>query len=1018
MILTNPIQRFSRLFITLLGFVCFAPGVFAQASLDAENELLLELRLNGERLGLDILGYQRGQEFLVSLHELVNGLGFPIAVDGTQGSANGWYISIERSFSLDLNRAEVVTGGQKLPLAEGEVVSFDGDLFVTTDSIQKWFPLRLSTVVRELYLDVEPTETLPIQKRMLRRKAVSSSSSADLEPRHPIQQNPYRWFGPHITRLRVGSSTSQQNSDSEAKYQANYALLSRGDLGLMTSSLSLSGHSDDVLTGARLKLERSLFDGPLGLNQVQIGDVDGAGFRGFLLRGSSERGDQQSRFNDETISIDGAQLPDWEVELYQNGQLIETLTIEQDGRYLFEDVSLLFGGNNFEIRSYGPFGEYESREEYHFLGADLLKPGQLNYELSAVENGHTVFNLTSDDEREGGLYSANFSIGISRNLNFQTGFNSQEQEGERITSHDLGIGFSTSRFYSSLRYLDAPSAQNAVDFSLRTQFGGTNIDLGYTDFEANPTLTSSPNKWLGNLDIKSTILSQSILLKVSTREQENDTQFDAVLGTTAKIANSGYFSTSLNYDSVETRTVNSPTIKTSQTSGQLSFSTTRRPWAFRVGASYRFAPERELVSYSAESSLRIERDMTLNLSVRKNPLTDTTYYRGGLNWQFKVATISARVNYDSTERWTGLLSLSTSLVHQPGRLKPLIDSLASVDAGTVEVRVFADEGGEGDTPIQGAKVSGVQAWRKATTDSRGVAILSRMPANQRVDIELDESTITDGEMRSTIPGVSIISRPGSYAIVNFPTIRTVELSGHVRTAEDSISRPISRALVTLENLAGEVVAQRRTAFDGFYLFDGIEPGAYQLVLEDTLTQRIVSRPERLQVQSAAGVIDGLDFRLRPRAGRSIAPKETNPISETLNQSFAGSDSPGLSFTATPATEPVSKALPLPISEAGPSGEITPLDVPAQAEGLERAPPAANGNWIVQIGVYRSRARAEAAWAEFSQRLSVFEGKIPSFEPYRSMVRLVAGPGQYLAEADQLCQQFKAAEIDCFVRRLD
>jgi hypothetical protein len=960
------------------------------AELKIENELLLELRLEGEKLGLDILGYQRGREFLLSLDELTYGLGFPITVDGEKGLANGWYISEQRGFSLDLKRSEVVSGGKKLPLADGEVVIFQGGLYVEAKALEKWFPLQLSAVVRELYLDVEPTELLPIQKRFKRRERVSASSGYQ-ELQYPLQESPYQFFGPHMTKLSIGYSTVRQNSDSEAKYDTNYALLSRGDLGWMTSTLALAGQSDNSLNGARLKLERTAFDGPMSLNHVEVGDVGSEGFRGFLLRGGGVSKALDERFADDTVDLEGSQLPDWDVELYQNGQLIMTQTTGQTGRYLFEDVALLFGENRFELKFFGPYGEIETREEYHYLGQGMLTPGRVSYDLAATQSGRTVFGVNEANgaaDRDSGLYSADFNLGLSRNLTAGAGVNSVQKNGERIDYINAGFGLATSRLYGSARYFHAPDAQDSVSTSLRTRLGNTSLNLGYIYYYDEPDLASSPNKWQGSVDITSSIFTLPLKFTANTLEQEESTRFDAVLGSTVAFTGSGRFSSSIFYDSFENR-VNGLTTKTSQTRGQSNIYSVLRPWTFRLGTGYRIEPDSELLVYSANSTLRMDRDTTLNLGIRKDETTEITHYQGGINWQLDQALISARVSYDSNERWVGLMTLSTTLVHQPDTLKPRLDSRASIDSGSVEVRVFTDDKGAEGEPHAGVGVKGVQANRKATSDETGVAYLSRMPAHRQVDIEIDESTLTNAELRSNNPGVSIISRPGSYAVVKFPIIRTAELEGYVVIANGKNGKPVNRALVQLKTSDGEIVAQRRTAFDGFFLFEGIEPGVYQISLEESLAKRLLTRPGKVTVVSSSGVIRGLDFTLRAVSEKLIALSRLVPAEESPKQLISGSSA------STPAI------IAMPVAE-----------VKTQAKQT-----VTTGKWFVQLGAYGSREKAQDFWNRAKQSMPEFQGKTPRLDQYRNMIRLLVGPGQGKEAASQFCQQLKAGRVDCFIREL-
>ena len=983
-----PVTCACKWLVFVLSAIIVTPVFASDTGLHIENELLLEVRVDDHTLGLDILGYQRGDTFLLSLEELVAALEFPISIDSAQGTASGWYISPERRFSLDIKRGEVSSGGKKLSLGGDEAVLFEGGVYVETAALERWFPLRLAAVVQQLYLDIEPTELLPIQARWQRRQSRNVRSSAYREPQHPLQETPYQFLGPHITRLRLGYSTIRDTPDSDADYKTNYALLSRGDLAWMTSKVSLAGTSDDSLTGASLNLERTAFDGPLRLNHIEVGDLSSSGFRGVLLRGGDFGSSPSRRLRDQTVFLDGNQLPDWDVELYQNGQLIATQTVGQDGRYLFDNIALLFGENHFELKFYGPFGELESRDEYYFLGADTLAPGQISYDVAAMQQGRTVFSVndaTADEDTGSGRYTANFNLGVSRGLTIGAGIDSQQFDGSRVNSGNIGFGLSTSHFHGNLRYDYKPNAQDAIASSLRTRLGDSSLNLTYTHFIDDSDQTDASNKWDASLAVTSSLFSLPVNLDIDTQEQKEKTAFNAAIGTTVPLKGAGRFSTSLWYSSDEDRSGNTTT-RTSQTSGQSNFHNTIRPWTFRVGSNYRLQPDYETIEYSAQGALRLDRDTSLNLEIKQNEDEDITYYQGGVNLQLDSVLISARVSYQSDERWTGLITLSTNLVHRPGKALPILDSRAYTGSGTVEVQVHSEPGGE---PHEGVTTRAVQAWQTATTDEHGAAYLSRLPSHQQTDIEIDETTIANGQLRSTSPGVSVIPRPGSYTIVKFPVISTAELEGHIVMTDGEDKQAVSRALVQLKKPDGELVAQRRTAFDGFFLFDGIEPGNYQLTLGDALSKRIQKKPAIVKVSGNSGVIRGLNFTLGPAPERTII-KSAPLVEEPPLQASAKT------VSVVPLTAPPTKSEP----DKQPQHQIT------------------SGTWFVQLAALSSREKAENLWLQIKRKSPMLENKHPKYQKYKNMIRLLIGPGQSKQAANTLCQQLKQLGQSCFVRDIN
>lgn len=993
---------------------------FAQSiDLTPENELLLELRLDGKTLGLDILGYQRGEDFLLSLDELSSALGFSITVDTVNGVASGWYISEERVFSLDLASAEIISGRENWPLLDGEVVTFDGDLYVDVTAIQKWFPLSLSTVVRELYLDIESTEVLPIQERLNRRsRVITGATASSQEPQYPFQDTPYKFFGPHITNLRFGYSTTRDSFDSDAQYATNFASLSRGDLGWMTSTFSLAGRSDDSITAARLKLERTAFEGPLGFSHVEIGDVDAGGFRGMLVRGNSAGITGDKRPDNELVTLEGSKLPDWDVELYQNSQLINLQTTGQDGRYFFEDIPLQFGENRFELKFFGPNGEVESLEEFYFLGSDMLSPGSLSYQLSAVQNGYTVLGVNSIAEtvdQGSGIYSSSINYGLLPNLTLNGDISSREIQGERLTSGSLGLGFSNSILYGSVRYAVTYQGQNSATTSLRTRLRNTSINFIFTrffeveqSFNQEIGVVSSNNKWQSSVNASSFVFNIPVKFEASIVEGELNTSRQAAFGTTVRLQGAGFLSSSIWMSTFE-EYAGDTSIHSLSAGGQSSFNTTLRPWSFRLAAIYSLKPDTELRQLSANSSLRIDSDLSLTLGVRQSSTTNVVSYDGGINWLLEIMAIGTRVSYDSDERWTGLITLGTTFVNKPQTLMPTIDRKASVNTGTIEARVFETLDDAEKRPYLNTDVNTVQTWRKATTDAEGKAYLFGMPANRQVDIELDESTLNDYELRSTNPGVSITSRPGSYAVVDFPLVRTAELEGYITVFENDRQMPVSRALVLLKSPDGEVVTQTRTAFDGFYLFEGVEPGDYQISLENSLEERVLTRPNNVAVVSNSGVISDLDYTLSPVLAEIQAPSMFAQEGDSTHDSTESSDTLSLPI--------LSAALPMLDTEDLSQQTIEPQGTVSETSQQKKLKEDI-GNWFVQIGAYDSREVAQTSWDRLSQGMQALRGATARFMPYQTMTRLLVGPGRTRDSASALCEQLRADKLDCLVRRVE
>jgi len=990
------------------------------------NELLLDLRVEGQPLGLTILASQRDGQTLVALSELMDGLQFPISVDADQGLAGGWFINEEREFSLDLNAGRVFSNGRSFDTA-GSVVASGGDLFVTLDALERWFPLRLRPEIRRLALDVTPLEKIPLQDRLARmNRNPRSAFSIDREPQLPLQPTPYWFLGPHAADLRLNTSTILDDPDSSSTdMTGTYSALVRGDLLWMTSTIAVTGRDDDDITGGRFKLERGSLDAPLALDYVEVGDVDVSNSRGIRVRGGGAReGLNRGLFSDDTVDLRGDIPVDWEVELYRNGVLIDFQVVGNDAQYEFLEVPLEFGENVFEFVFYGPFGEERREQQVFFSGRSSLEFGEISYELAAVQDGRTVFDLSDGGGRgdEGtGRYLADLNVGLFQRMSLGLGADSFEQGGERFEDYraSLTANFATLQTNAGYRWRD--QQQDEATALVRARLGeSTTTQLRYTEFLEEGLepefLPEDLRSWRAEATLTSRLLSVPYALNASHEQRDLSSGSSASLGTTLRVFDRDRFSTSLNYFRDEDETAADRFNE--DVRGAFSYSTQLRPWSFRAGADYSFSPNTELNSVFGSADLRIDRRMSMNFDVDHTATSDFTNYRIGFNWQLDQLVISPQVIYDSNDRWVGLLSISTSLNTAPGRLTPEFSSFSHTGFGAVKSRAFVDNNGDGiwnsgDEPLPGARVEALQSWRGAPTGADGNAYLTRLGPYRRTDIALDPTSIEDVELTPSTEGVSVEPRPASWSVVDFPLVRAMELEGHVyfTPAPGAEPLPQSRAPVELLNVDGEVVSRQRAAFDGFYLFSSVLPGTYQVRLGESLAGNVSRAPGSVEVTSAGGVIRDLDFVLEPWRGQSIQDRALPVPADQAEE-----PRPGFAPTETTSFAPIAPVVapePEPVVTEEPLEELP--EVTAQPEPANAAPAPA-GNWYVQLGAFGEISNAESLWQTLLNQGALSEGLEPVYESSGALTRLLVGPGRTEASARSLCNRWQADGRGCLLKQ--
>lgn len=203
--------------------------------------------------------------------------------------------------------------------------------------------------------------------------------------------------------LQKGFSFSNYNKENEhtsnsTAYQADFGML----LGGFDFYGSVFGDNTIHHYGprARLTIGRTFLEepkNPLNLTTFEAGDV--TGFNSTLFNPSvSGLGAYASSFKDlvlsadKTIDINGPLSEGWQVELYQNNQLIGFRQSPIAGRYQFANVPVSYGLNVFKLVFYGPYGEILTEERNYYSGTSPVKTGAFGYVLNAYQKGRYLFD--------------------------------------------------------------------------------------------------------------------------------------------------------------------------------------------------------------------------------------------------------------------------------------------------------------------------------------------------------------------------------------------------------------------------------------------------------------------------------------------------------------------------------------------------------------------------------------------------------------------------------------------------
>jgi cell division septation protein DedD len=933
---------------TVLVCQPFIPPAHA-ADLKDDDLLLLDFVLERQRLATSVTAYAVGKSAVVSLAEAGAAFEFPIIVDPAAGTASGWLIRPERTFTLNIAEGLVEIEGKRQPFTRDEAFVHKDAIFVTVEALSRWFPVDLRLQSTTLSIDVTPREKLPVQERQARRSGqqISGVGPATL----PLIETPYKLVGPHAADIGLGYSIRRPSGTGKATTSLNYSALLSGDLVYMDSHFYLNGSDQSALSQARFNLSRDKLGMPLGLRYVELGDivpatVPGVSYngveRGILIQGGGSAIGRDDLITGDIINISGDALPGWDVELFQNGMRIGLQTIGADGRYNFTNLDPFAGENKFELMFYGPAGERRSETVTRYSGLTPDRPGSVRYQFSASQKGQQIYrgdaavDPTMSDISSTRL-AAGMEIRVLPKLSLRGSWNNLMVDGQRLNYSSLGAATAWKDISISADSVRDPINgtrwNGAIQLPAKATIWGFDTRFSHSQYAQSVLVNDAQttDKYAIHLTSRTGVTMSGPIGRTKTQfslfhNQEVDRSSNsASAGFTARSGNINFGNT-LNYYQFG-RTPDGLRAP-DQLTGNLFFNTGSHPLWLRGGLSYALKPDTEAREYFLDGNLTIAQDMTMNIGLTYNPLSGVTRYISGLNWQLPQVTLSPRISYSSDGEYSGFVYAAFSLAPRPDRSGLMISGRSLATNSTVAARVFLDHDGNdlysaGDEPVPNVTIRAPQAYRTGKTDELGVAYLTDLSSARATDVTLDMGSLPNSQMASTREGNSVKPRPTAMAVIDFPMIPTGTIDGHVYTLQQGKRIPLAGAMIELRNAEDKVVGFKLSALDGFYEFMDRPFATYYLGLAGK--QRNNATQPKVSLNKEKNLHSDIDIVLTPRASvapaaESIVPRPVAPVPPAAPVSPAAAALTAIA--ARPALPPPPLAIPSP--QKSPDGRLAQL----------------------------------------------------------------------------------------------
>ena len=836
--------------------------------LTADDELILQIQTQHGEMADTISGYGQRRGTYLPLGAIARFLDLAIAISDDGHFASGWFLDPHRTLSLNLREGKLIVEGKEVPLGAGDAAAFEGELYIRAERLAAILPMSADVDLRASVVTIKTREPFPYELKAEREAARDKiAGHGHSSQRHyPRVDTPWRWIDWPIAD--VETRVASDNGTAGTRVENDIRL--SGDIAKMTARVFASTSSTDGLIGARLELGRRDPDagllGPLKATEFQLGDVStvslpmglrGVGGRGVFVTSAPIQ--HLSVFD--TIDLRG-DLPDgYEVELYRNNSLIGSESTSVNGQYAFTQVGVDFGVNVFRLVFYGPQGQRREEVRRISVGDGRLAKGAFTYAVGVAQKDVNLFdvkgvNFSPTEDYGAWRASALMEYGVSTRLTAAVGgawFQSQIQPNGA-----LGNWSNRWQAYAGLRSgiagiavkLDA-GLQDGGGHALEVGLGGrllgvswiaTHAEYGGGYLDEVRSATGIPLRRATDVDLNLTLHlgagGGGFYLPISshlstTTYADGHSESDASLRTTLSVSR---FVATNTLDYTRSGSAGGP--YTSSLLGNFdlnSFAGTHTQ--YRAVLGYQLTPGMRLTNAGFEVDRAINERTTARLAFNHALTNGQSVFGGALSRRFDRFTLGFDGTYTMPDgAYAAMLRLGMSFGRNPVNGHFFMARPGLSGGGAVVARAFRDTNGDGrfddgDTALPGVDFS--TGSQHATTGSDGTAFLGGVGDGNRTGVVIDAASLPDITLAPASEGVEVLPRPGRIHVADFPVVELSDVEGtaYFGGADSGAGHAVSGLVLRVFDRDGKQVAHARTEADGYFLFEQLRPGDYEIRLD-------------------------------------------------------------------------------------------------------------------------------------------------------------------------------------------
>jgi len=733
-------------------------------------------------------------------------------------------------YQLDFLNNELLIGDLKTKEDKTSILKTELEYFVSEEIVENVTGMNLDVDMSNLSIVLSSDFILPMIQRKINAQKLSLYKDQISEEKYPLVFNRQRKY------LSGGFLDYSGSANFIKNQSAHYSL----NLGLGAEMLGgdIQVNSQQSLVNNKLNYSdtrykwRYAFLNNDYISNVSLGHNNLYGLQSYDFNGiqiSNEPVEARRTYGH--YKIEEKTEPNWKVEVYRNGQLIEILDADSKGNYDIH-IPFSYGTTMLELHEIGTNGEYNIKNRMYQIPTEQIPRGRLDYSMNFGEL------INSGDY----LFQSKAAYGISNWLTTKIGADIFPNEFETSSIYSK----TTARLFDGYiaNMIIAPNAYSELSInSIFTDLASFNI--GVKSYEENHKLnpTNINTEYDGNIfiPVKFNRNMMSVLLRGRHTSFANSQRSDISLRT---FYNFSGFSPSLelNYYNLDTQIRNLEAVllnlrvnyslnipspifsgnivdarfiydlmnKKSQ-SMNISFSSTILQ-QFRVQLSHTTNFQN---SYS-NTQLRIIFDLPFfrsNTTMAKNIISQS--FVGSINYNEHLED----VNFYNR----GMLGRSAA------SFKFYVDKNTNNKYDSGEILV----------PDMDVQINSIGTKRRI---DNGNIIVNDLESYSKYEVELVDKHNKNPLWFPYKEKFSFVSDPHQYKEIQIPFYEAAELLGTVNKRSNNNLVPISGLNILLEHKGTRDTVKIKTMSDGSFYHYGLKPGDYNIFLDEGQLTRLNLKP--------------------------------------------------------------------------------------------------------------------------------------------------------------------------------